>query len=117
MATTSGRYLVLTLTGDIAWSEQFTGQNNAVSPAQSEVKDLASGANTITPPTGGGSTPTGVLIIPPSTNSQTLTAKGVIGDTGIPLSKTDFSFLSLGGTGTFVLTTGGAISGVRFIWL
>lgn len=122
MANTSNKSLSIQITGDgssstISWSEIFAGLSNPLSPAQSEIKDLASGLNTITPPTGGGTTPVGVLIIPPSTNSQTITLKGVTGDTGVPLSKTDFCYISLGSTGTFALTTGGIISGVRFIWI
>lgn len=122
MANTSNKSLSISITGDgssssISWSEVFPGLVNALSPAQSEIKDLALGANTITPPTGGGTTPVGVLIIPPSTNTNALTLKGIAGDTGVPISKTDFTYLSLGATGTFVINAAALTSGVRFIWI
>ena len=51
---------------------------------------LASGANTITVPTGA----TGVIVIPPVANTVALTLKGIAGDTGIPLSLTQPSVLT-----------------------
>jgi hypothetical protein len=122
MANTSNKSFSIAITGDgssssISWSEVFAGLSNPLSPAQSEVKDLVLGANTITPPTGGGTTPVGVLIIPPSTNANALTLKGVAGDTGVPISKTDITYIGLGATGTFVINAAALTSGVRFIWL
>jgi hypothetical protein len=122
MANTSNKSFSIAITGDgsissIAWSEIFNGLSNPLSPAQSEIKDLALGANTITPPTGGGTTPVGVLIIPPSTNANALTLKGIAGDTGVPISKTDMTYIGLGAAGTFVINAAALTSGVRFIWI
>jgi hypothetical protein len=81
-----------------------------------EIKILASGANTITPPAG--STPVSVTIVPPAGNVITITLKGVTGDTGILLHPTDPTTIALGSpTATFVLTAGSLFaSGVRFYW-
>lgn len=75
---------------------------------------LSSGANTITTPTG---TFTHVLILPPSGNAQTMTLKGVSGDTGIALSLTKPSLVSLASVSSFVITAGGTISGLILVWL
>ena len=46
-----------------------------------------------------------------------ITLKGVSGDTGVALHLTDPSTIALASSVTsFVLTTGGAITGVRLIW-
>lgn len=81
----------------------------------SRVVDLSSGANTITLPTG----TTAVLIIPPDTNTQTITVKGVSGDTGVRVQPDEPILLAIDQsvTTTFVITTGGAIAGVRIVFL
>lgn len=116
MSVTANRQISLTYGNDLLLSESWNAAVNAVSPGKIDVTDLAAGSNTITPPTGGGSTPVAVTIIPPAGNTQTITLKGIAGDTGVPLHKTDPSSIGLGGTGTFVLAAGGIITGVRFIW-
>ena len=81
------------------------------------VVSLASGANTITVPTG--FTPSGVVMIPPSTNTQSLTLKGVTGDTGIAVSPNEPSLLNFASSppSTFVVTAGGTISaGTSFVF-
>jgi len=116
MATTSNRQIIITDSGDVGYSQTINAAANPLSPAKNDYVDLALGANTITPPTAGGTTPTAVTIIPPSGNAQTITLKGVTGDTGVPLHKTDPSTIALGGVATFVLTAGVGITGVRLIW-
>jgi len=70
--------------------------------------DLASGSNAITPPVGAKV----CIFVPPSANTQTITLKGVTGDTGVPLSKTQPQCIALDGSGAaFDLTTGGTIAG------
>lgn len=68
---------------------------------------LASGLNTITIPTG-----TSLIIVQlPIGNTQTVTLKGVTGDTGILLLKTGVAmFQPDPADTTFVLTAGGAIA-------
>jgi hypothetical protein len=116
MATTSNRQTIITDSGDVSYSQTINAAANPLSPAKNDYVDLALGANTITPPTAGGTTPTSVTIIPPAGNAQTLTLKGVTGDTGVLLHKTDPTTIALGGTGTFVLTAGAIITGVRLLW-
>lgn len=66
---------------------------------------LASGANTITIPTGA----VGCIITPPPTNAQTLKIKGVTGDTGINIPQatpTIFLFDTANTPANFVITAG-----------
>ena len=116
MAVTSTRKVTVTYTGDVAASLAFSAASNASSPGDVEILTLASGANTITLPTGGSSVK-GATIILPSGNTQTLTLKGVTGDTGVALHKTDPTSISFDTTVTsFVLTAGGTITGLRIVW-
>lgn len=74
---------------------------------QKQVFTPASGANTVTLPTGTGvPTPTGCIIIPDTANAVALTLKGVTGDTGIALSLTKPSILTFPASppASFVLT-------------
>lgn len=69
--------------------------------------DLSSGFNSIDAPVGA----KGVIFIPPTDNAETLTLKGVTGDTGIPLDPASPAFIPLDGTGAnFGITAGGAVS-------
>ena len=79
-------------------------------------QDLSSGANTITPPITGKAG--GVVIIPPSTNTQSITLKGISGDTGIGMAPNGWALIPFPQTAptTFVVTAGAAITGVRFIY-
>lgn len=119
MATTSSHSIVVTFTGDTQAVEPVAIANNVASPGQPGVYvNLASGANTISVPTAGGVTAVGVWIIPPSGNAQTLTLKGVTGDTGVGLHPTNPAFVSLAsGASSFVITAGGTVTGVRLIWV
>lgn len=77
-------------------------------------QDLAAGANTITIPTGVKL----IAIVPPAGNVQTLTAKGVTGDTGLTLNPAMPSLFSWNGTTTsLVLTAGGIVTGVEILLL
>lgn len=116
MAKESTRTINLVFTGEIVANNSYAAASNLSSPSQIETRTLAAGNITITPPTGG-STPTAVTIVPPAGNTQTLVLKGVAGDTGISLHKTDPTTLGLfSPTGTFVLTAGGTITGLLLIW-
>lgn len=116
MAVSSTRTTTIIFTGDTVGTETVSAATNASSPGGIEIKTLSAGANTITIPTGG-STVTAVTIVPPSGNAQTLTLKGVTGDTGVPLHLTDPSTIALAsGTTTFCLTAGGTITGLRLFY-
>lgn len=93
---------------------------NANSPAVVQVLTLASGANTINATNCPAiATAGGVILIPPAANTQTIVLKGVTGDTGVALSKVAPTTLTFGTTPptSFVLTTGGAITGMKLAWI
>lgn len=70
------------------------------------------GFQAFTVPTGA----TAVLIIPVAGNAQTLTLKGVTGDTGIALHITNPTVVALGSTPSIGLTTGGS-TGFTIVWM
>lgn len=78
-----------------------------------EVHDFtpATGANTVTVPT----TATAVIIVPATSNTATLTIKGVTGDTGVAISKVNPTVLSFDATppASFVLTAGAGAANVE----
>ena len=107
------------LAGDTGTLLDYTLANN-YSPCCVQILTLSSGANTIDAT----SSPMiaqagGVWIIPPSTNTQTLTLKGVTGDTGIAISKVAPTFIAFYTTPptSFVLTAGAQITGVKLAWV
>ena len=107
----------ISLTGTVAGvpeGSRTLGLSWSITAGVSNVTtDLASGANTITVPSG----TTLVVIIPPSTNLQTITAKGVSGDTGFQLSKTLPSVICWQTGANFVLTAGGTITGLEILFI
>lgn len=116
MSARSNRKITTSTRGAIDSDQTFAAAENTSAPGQADIVTLASGANTITVPTGG-STPTGVTIIPPVGNTQSITLKGVTGDTGVRLHDTDPTSLGLDSSVTsFCLTAGAQIIGVRLVW-
>lgn len=114
MATTATRSIQIAFTGDLSARVTFNAAANADSPGQIENKALSSGANTITPPSG--VTPKAVTLVPPSGNTVLITLKGVSGDTGVALHKTDPTTIALDSpSNTFVLNAASTVS-VRLIW-
>lgn len=115
---TGNRQEVVTFVGDIPASMTFPAASNATSPASVDIFTLAAGNNTITLPTGG-STPRAAIILPPVANAQTITLKGVAGDTGILLNKLDPTVVTFDAPppANFVLTAGGIITGLRICWV
>lgn len=107
---------VITVSGSItslpqgAWTVgPFTiTPNTSGNYVQTEIT-LASGNNTITVP----SWTVFMAIVPPSSNTQTLTLKGITGDTGFQIAETVPTFLSFQASAapsTLVITAGGATS-------
>ncbi len=116
MSVTSNRTVTIVYTGDVIGTEPLTAAANAASPGSVTLHTLASGANTITVPTGG-STVVAATIVPPTGNTQTLILKGVTGDTGVGLHLTDPTSVALASTvTTFVITAGGTVTGLRIHW-
>ena len=115
MAVTADRTTILTYSGNTMATESFSAAQNTASPGSITIHTLSSGANTITVPTGG-STVVCATIVPPSGNTQTITLKGVTGDTGVAIHKTDPSSVALDSVTSFVLTAGGTVTGLRIHW-
>ena len=116
MSVTSQRIVTVEYSVDMLAANSFSAANNTASPGQMDLVTLAIGANTITPPAGG-STPVACTIIPPTGNTSTITLKGLTGDTGVVLHKTDPTSIGLNSpTATFVLTASAQITGVRMVW-
>lgn len=116
MSTTSNRQVSVTFTEDLNITLAFDATENTDSPGVVQLYDLTSGANTITLPP---ATPVSATIIPPSDNTETITLKGVSGDTGIQLHPTDPTVLTFDPDSlpaSFVLTVGDDISGLRIVW-
>jgi hypothetical protein len=112
MAVTSQRSIATVFTVDVVANNTTSAANNASSPGQIELKALSTGDNTITKPTGA----TACTIIMPANNTVLVTLKGINGDTGIPLHKTDPTSIGLDSTSsTFVLNAASSVS-VRLIW-
>lgn len=117
MAATSTRTISITYTGDVVGTEITAAAINAASPGQLEIKTLASGNNTINAPSGG-TTPIACTIVPPVGNTAGITLKGVAGDTGIPIHKTDPTSIAIDSSLglTFVIGCSAGVTGCRFFW-
>ena len=117
MATTSNRTVSISFSGDLVSNLSFAAAANSTSPGSITIFTLSAGNNTITLPTGGSAVKS-ATIIPPTGNTQTLTLKGVNGDTGIALHKLDPTVVSFDTTppANFVLNAGGTITGLRVVW-
>ncbi len=115
MATQAAWTATLTCTGDDTSTKTFTDTVNASSPSQDTFVNLASGANTITAPVA--ATPTRCTIVPPAGNIVLLTLKGVTGDTGVPLHKTNPTTFAVDSSlVNFCLTAANICNGVRILW-
>lgn len=71
------------------------------------------GFTTVTPPAAA----TAALIIPPSANTNAITLKGVTGDTGIPISKTQPMVVTLVAGSTFGLTVATGATLITIVFL
>jgi hypothetical protein len=117
MPVTATRSITITYSGDVVGTEIINALSNATSVGAVELKTLAAGANTITIPIIGSNVPTAVTVVPPSSNTNSITLKGVGGDTGFRLHDKDPSTITLhSSVTTFVLTAGAEIVGVRLFW-
>lgn len=117
MSVTSNRSVYINLTGDLLLNNTYEAAENSTAIGSITVHELSSGDNTITTPAAGGLVVKGATILPPSGNTQTITLKGVTGDTGIVLSKLDPTSIAFDTAPTdFLLVAGGTISGLRIVW-
>lgn len=116
MSVTSIRYINLVYSGDIAYTQGWGSTPWAQSVAKLDIVDLASGANSLLIPALANVGPTGLTIIPPVGNVQTITLKGAISDVGIPLHKTDPTSIGINAPSVIYLFAGGPIPAIRLIW-
>lgn len=117
MGITSSRNLQVQFSGDFTGNIIQSALDNSSSPGEVQIVRLASGNNTISLSAVTGIVPTALVIIPPAGNATLITLKGVNGDTGIPLHKTDPMTVSLDSTFTsLVLNAAAQIDGVKLIW-
>lgn len=112
MAVNSSRSIAIRNTGDVVSNQTFSAADNATAPGDIDLVALTTGANTITFPTGY----KGATIIMPAGNTTLVTLKGVTGDTGVPLHKTDPSSIGLDSSGTSFCLTAAADMNVRILW-
>ena len=112
MAVTSSRSISTAMSGDLTFVRSDAAADNATGPGVIEKKDWTTGANTVTAPSGA----KGVTIKPPTGNTQALTLKGISGDTGIAIHKTDPTSLGLDSVTTFVVNAAGSVTGVVLVW-
>lgn len=117
MAVSATRSIAIHFTGDVISDKIYSASDNAVSPGSVTIHALVSGDNTITVPSVTGITVKGATIIPPSSNVEAIILKGVGGDTGITLSKTDPTSIAFETAPTnIILNAGGNIDGLRIVW-
>ena len=117
MAVTSSRSISVQFSGDVTEGLIQSALDNITSPGMNVIQTLVSGDNTITAPVVSGIVVTGLTIIPPSGNSNLMTLKGIIGDTGISLHLTDPTSIALAPAFTsLVINAAGTTIGVRLIW-
>lgn len=116
MASSSTRTITIVYTGDVSGTETISAATNTNSPASVTLHALSSGANTITVPTGG-TVPTACVIVPPSGSTVALTLKGISGDTGILIHKTDPTTIALDSSvTTFVINAASSVN-IRIFWV
>lgn len=117
MSVNAVRTVTINLTGDVISDKIYSAAQNALSPGSITLHELAAGDNTIVVPLVAGVSVKGATIIPPAGNIITITLKGDVGDVGIPISLLDPTSLAFQAAPvSFVLSTGGTISGLRVIW-
>lgn len=116
MAVNGTVTITIKRTGDLNNQDTVAAPANASASGAQSLLTLSSGFNSISVPTGG-STPTEAIIQPPAGNTQSITLKGITGDTGIVLHKTRPTVIALDSSqSTIGLTAGGTITGLRIFW-
>ncbi len=117
MATNATRTITIAYTGDVQGTETLNAAANASSPGAITTQTLAPGNNTITVPSTAGVTVKGATFLPPSGNVNDITLKGVAGDTGVLISRTDPSTIAFEtAPASFVLNAASTISNFRIFW-
>jgi len=117
VAVSANRSVIIKLTGDVISSDEYSAAENVTSPGSITIHALVGGNNTISVPTVTGFTVKAATIIPPSDNTSALTLKGIGGDTGILISKTDPTSLGFDAApASFVINSASNVNGLRIVW-
>ncbi len=116
MSVTADYNIQLVTTGDLEYTQQYDGVTNTLSPAVIQQVDLVPATNTITVPS---TLARSVTIIPPASNTLSLTIKSTTADVGMVINPSSPMLLSFGTTGTtrLIINAASTISGVRFVFL
>lgn len=113
MATSGSWRVYGSVTGLASGTKSVDVTITAGASAPDETDQLTiNGFQALTVPTGA----TAVLIIPPSANTNALTLKGVSGDTGILISKTQPTLVTLGTAPSIGILTAASTT-INFVWL
>lgn len=117
---TSSRNVQIEFSGDISTQIIQSALDNPASTATTLFVDLPIGDNPLPAPFSTGLIVTGLTIIPPAGNLNTITLKGEITDVGIPLHLTDPTSIALPvgfiNSGEIVLSVTVQTNGVQLIW-
>jgi len=118
MSTSAQRVTTVQFTGDVTFPLTPTPTaNNPTSPASEILMSLSAGDNVIAIPTTGAPA-AAVMILKPSGNNIVLKLKGIAGDTGVLLHKTDYDIISLDPTAvSFIINAASQVNGVRLVWM
>lgn len=115
MAVKASRSTTIIFTGDRTQTQTVPASDNANSPGQEEVKRLAAGDNTINVPNAG-TVPVACTIEMPASNPNLIKLKGVGGDTGVNLHKTDPTTIALDPSQASFVLNAAAQTDVRLLW-
>lgn len=114
MSVSSNRGINIHFAGDVKFQQEFDAAENTASPGLITGHTLSTGANTITVPTG--FTVKAATIVPQEDNTVALILKGIAGDTGITISKTDPTSIAFEtAPANFVINAASAVT-LRIVW-
>lgn|SRR5262245_23032247 len=115
MATSGRAILQAHIDGLLPESLPFDFQWTLTGVIEIVPTNLPNGVSTAFPPTGTKL----VVLVPPTTNSNVLTLKGIAGDTGVLLRPAEPNPIPWGGApgGSFVINSAGTTNGCYFYYL
>lgn len=118
MSITAVAKVYIKFDGDQASEVIYSTEALSDSPNLSDLRTLAIGNNEIIVPEVDDFTVHGVLLVPPVANTDQLTLKGVVGDTGIQISANQPTLLQFGDTipASLFVSVAAEVVGLRLIW-
>lgn len=114
MSVDAARQVNTQILGDgMSSNNSFAAATNTASPAQDQLVTLTTGTTSVSVPSGA----VACTIVPPATNTNSITLKGASGDTGIRLHNTDPTSLAFhSSVSAFSLVVATTTSDVRLHW-